>query len=106
MMGSPVTHAQTVLLNELHTIADPSQVVPVEHSFDVSIPGTYRVTLVDLGAAFQPTALPLASVKLSVTDGDALIGTPLSAPGTRTSKASVGTYVIHVVRTLGGLGSG
>src|SRR5262249_9070907 len=93
-------------LNELHTIADPSQVVPVEHSFDVSIPGTYRVTLVDLGAAFQPTAVPLASVKLSVTDGDALIGTPLSAPGTLTFKASVGTYVIHVVGPLGAPGSG
>ena len=40
LAGAAVTvHAQSPLLNELHTIADVSKPVPAEHSFDVTVAG-------------------------------------------------------------------
>src|SRR5262249_55484140 len=76
--------AQGALLDEVHTIADPSQGVPVECTLTVSNTGTYKVTLTDLG--IQPgnpsVPAPLDSVKLQVTQGTTLVGTALTAPGT------------------------
>src|SRR5207244_4096873 len=46
--------AQSALLNEVHTIADSTQGVPVECSFNVINAGTYQVTLNDLGIAIGP----------------------------------------------------
>ncbi|MDB6102117.1 MAG: hypothetical protein JWO52_2116 [Gammaproteobacteria bacterium] len=96
--------AQTSLLNEVHTIADPSQGVPVECSFDVSVAGTYRVTLSDLGIVAGTNPLvpaPLASVKLGVTSGTTVVGTVITAPGDMQFDATVGTYVIRVVGVPG-----
>lgn len=93
------------LLNEVHTIADASQAVPLECSFDVSNPGTYQVTLSDLGTqpatdpAAPPVPAPLAAVKLAVTTGSTLVtSTPamLTAPGSLQFAATAGTYVIRV----------
>jgi hypothetical protein len=78
--------AQTGLLNEVHTIADASQGVPLECSFHVSVAGNYRITLKDLGVVPGSNPLspaPLAVVKLGVTSGSAIVGTILSAPGDR-----------------------
>lgn len=91
---------QATLLSEVHTIADPSQAVPVECSFDVSIAGTYQVTLSDLGVVpgTSPSVpAPLAAVKLGITSGSTVVGTPLTAAGTMQFDANPGTYVIHVV---------
>jgi hypothetical protein len=96
--------AQSSLLNEVHTIADSSQGVPVECSFDVSVAGTYQVTLNDLGLDVETTPAvpaPLASVKLGVTSGTTVVGTVLTAPGNMQFDAAVGTYVIRVVGVPG-----
>jgi hypothetical protein len=95
------------LLNEVHTIADASQAVPLECSFDVSNPGTYQVTLSDLGLqpvdpnnpAAPPAPAPLAAVKLAVTGGSTLVAsTPvmLTAPGSLQFAATAGTYIVRV----------
>jgi hypothetical protein len=92
--------SQSGLLDEVHTIADPSQGVPVECRFDVSVASTYRVTLTDLGVVIGSnpvTPAPLASVKLGVTRGSTVVGTVLSAPGDMQFDATPGTYVIRVV---------
>jgi hypothetical protein len=90
--------AQTSLLNEVHTIAAPTTGVPIEETFDVSTAGTYTVTVTDLGASLTPTPAPLASVKLAVTSGDALVGAPLVGAGTLTlDSLAPGTYKLHVV---------
>src|SRR6266699_3099589 len=91
--------AQTPLLNEVHTVAAPTQAVPVEHNFDVTQPGTYEVTLVDLGAGFSPAA-PLSSVKLAITSGTSVVAT-LTAAGTAQFDATAGTYVLHVIGAPG-----
>ncbi len=97
--------AQTPLLNEVHTVAAADQGVPVEHSFDVTAPGTYSVTLVDLGAILAPAA-PLNSVQLAVTSGTNVVAT-LTAAGTTQFDATAGTYVVHVIGAPGSqLGSG
>ncbi len=101
-------HAQSSdLLDVVHTVAGPNRAVPVEHTFTISAAGTYQVTLTDLGAALTPTA-PLSSVKLAVTSGPKVVGTPLTAtpplPGGAEStqfSATPGTYVIHVIGTPG-----
>jgi hypothetical protein len=106
-------HAQATnnpqqLLNEVHTIASPTVGVPIEHSFDVSVAGTYQITLQDLGAALNPPA-PLTSVKLAITSGSTLVpltvagatATLLSGAGTAQFTAAVGTYIIHVVGVPG-----
>jgi hypothetical protein len=107
LMGFAVSaHAQSPLLNELHTIAAVSQPVPAEHSFDVTLAGKYTITLADVGATQQPTPLPLTAVSLAVTSNGQLVGKPLTAAGSLTIDATVGTYVVHVVGILGAAGSG
>src|SRR5262249_45188725 len=91
--------AQTALLNEVHSVASPTQAVPVEHSFDVSLQGTYEVTLVDLGAAFIPPA-PLKSAKLAVISGNTVVAT-LTAPGSTQFDATPGTYSVQVIGAPG-----
>src|ERR1700730_243272 len=103
--------AQTMLLSEVHTIADSTQGVPVECTFNVSVTGNYKVELTDLGVvpdgSTPPTPAPLASVKLGVTSGSTLVGTQLAAPGSMQFNAAIGTYVIHVVGVPGpAFGSG
>ena len=93
-------HAQAPLLDDVHTIATSDVSVPVEHDFDISIAGTYQVTLTDLGALLTPPA-PLAAVKLAITSNDALVGIPLVGAGNLQFTASPGTYRLHVVGTPG-----
>lgn len=101
-------HAQSSdLLDVVHTVAGPNRAVPVEHAFTIGTAGTYQVTLTDLGAAAAPTA-PLSSVKLAITSGPKVVGTPLTAatplPGGAESaqfSATPGTYVVHVIGTPG-----
>lgn len=91
--------AKSGLLNEVHTIADASQAVPLECSFDVSVAGTYQVTLSDLGVvtgSAPAVPAPLAAVKLAVTSGSTIVGTPLTAAGNMQFAAIPGTYVIRV----------
>lgn len=96
LFGS-AAYAQTALLDEVHTVGGTQTSVPVEHSFDVSIPGKYEVVLTDLGA---PGA-PLSSVTLAVTSGNTVVSKPLTAAGALQFTAAVGTYVIHVVGKAG-----
>lgn len=102
--------ADSPLLDEVHTIAASTQAVPVEHSFAIATSGTYKVSLVDLGAALQPTAAPLATLKLSITSGSTLVtltltggttGTQLTGAGNAQFSASPGTYAVHVIGTPG-----
>jgi hypothetical protein len=107
-------HAQSSdLLDVTHTIAGPNRAVPVEHDFTISTAGTYKVTLTDLGAALTPSA-PLASVKLAITNGASIVGTPLTATPPLTGgaesgqfTATPGTYRVHVIGVPGSVaGSG
>ena len=92
--------AQTVL-DQVHTIAAPTTGVPIEHTFSIATAGTYQVTLTDLGAALTPAA-PLASVTMSVTGGDAIVGMPVVGAGVLTlSSLAASTYTLHVVGTPG-----
>jgi hypothetical protein len=99
--------AQSNLINVVHTIAGTNRAVPVEHSFTIATAGTYQVTLTDLGAALTPTA-PLSSVKLAITSGSTIVGTPLTATPPLTGgsestqfSATPGTYIIHVIGVPG-----
>src|ERR1700728_1457396 len=56
-------YAQTIF-NQAHTVAAADRAVPVEHTFAISVAGTYQITLTDLGALLIPPA-PLAAAKLS-----------------------------------------
>lgn len=90
--------SQSLLVDEVHTLATASQAVPIEHSFNVTDTGTYQVVLTDVGAAQTPTPAPLAYVALAVTNGSAIVGTPLTAAGTTQFTASTaGTYVVRIV---------
>ena len=90
----------------VHTVAASDQGVPLEYTFTIGTAGTYQLTLTDLGAQ-APFDAPLAYVKLAITSGTAIVGTPLTAAGTTTFTATAGTYVIHVTGKPGtGLGSG
>lgn len=99
-----VAQAQTPLFSEVRTVASPTAGVPIEREVVIAAAGTYEVQLTDLGA---PGAA-LASVRLAVTRGNALVGTPLTAPGTLSFTATASsTHVLRVTGTPGtGLGSG
>jgi hypothetical protein len=91
------SYAQTSVLNQVNTVAAATQAVPVQETFTVSATGSYTVTLTDLGALLTPSA-PLASVALAITNGSAIVGTPLTAPGTAQFNATAGVnYTIQVV---------
>jgi hypothetical protein len=102
-----IARAQSPVFDEVHSVAASTQGVPVEYSFNITQTGTYQVTLTDLGAQLNPAA-PLAAVKLAVTQGDAIVGTPLTQAGTTQFTATAtGTYVVHVVGKPGSqFGSG
>jgi hypothetical protein len=104
---SVIARAQTPVFDQVHSVAASTQGVPVEYSFNISQTGTYQVALTDLGAQLSPAA-PLASVKLAVTQGDAIVGTPLTQAGTTQFTAAVaGAYVVHVIGKPGSVfGSG
>ncbi len=96
-LSASVEAQTTTLLDDVHTIASPDTGVPVEHDFSVSAAGTYQVQLTDLGKTLTPSA-PIGSVSLALTSGDAIVGTPLSSPGTLSfTAAAAGTYRIHLV---------
>ncbi|HKF97000.1 MAG TPA: hypothetical protein VKB20_01990 [Steroidobacteraceae bacterium] len=105
VLTAPVP-AQVPPISQVHTVAAPDRAVPVEESFDITTAGTYQITLTDLGALL-PTPAPLGTVKLAVTSGNSIVGTPLSAPGSTSFSAQPGTYIIHVVGEPGAVpGSG
>jgi hypothetical protein len=103
-VAAPV-HAQSVLLDEVHTIAAATSAVPIEHSFNVTTAGTYAVQLTDLGKAANPNGA-LASVKLAITSGNTIVGKPLSSEGTTQFTATPGAYVVRVIGVPGDLASG
>lgn len=98
-------HAQTALLDEVTTVATPDVAVPVQHAFTISAAGEYQLTLVDLGAAIGS---PTDSVKLAITRGSTIVGTPLTAPGTLQFTATANTeYVVRIIgKPNSALGSG
>jgi hypothetical protein len=98
-------YADVPLPLEVHTVASATSVVPAEHTFTVSLAGTYQLTLTDFGATATP-AVPMTALKLAITSGGTIVGTPLTAAGSMTFSATPGDYVVHVVGTLGSLGSG
>jgi len=87
-------HAQTALLDEVHTISGGAE--PVEKTLDITQSGAYQLTLTDLQL---PAAL--TAVKLAVTRGTTVIGTAgTAAPNLSTVlsfDATPGTYVVRVV---------
>lgn len=107
MPAAAFSQTAAPILSEVHTVATASTAVPVEHPFSISAAGTYQVTLTDLGAQLTPGA-PLASVKMAVTSGSKLVGTPITAAGTLTfTTTGPGDYVVRVVGKPGtALGSG
>ena len=104
--------AQAPPFTEVHTIAAATTGVPIEHTFSVTTAtaGNYTITLTDLGA-LQASPLPpapLASVKLAVTSGGTIVGTPLVGAGTlNLNSLAAGNYTLHVVGMPGNVpGSG
>ena len=99
-----VASAQAPLLEEVHTLGAEGAIVPFERTFVVAGANNYEVTLTDLGA---PGAA-LASVRLAVTQGTTIIGTPLLAPGAMTIAGLASTtYSIRVTGAPGAaVGSG
>lgn len=101
--------AQTPLMSDVHTVTASGSPPAVEHDFTITSPGTYKVTLSDLGAALTPSA-PLASVEMAVTQGNTIVGAPqiLTSAGSITISATASaTYILHVIGTPGTmLGSG
>src|ERR1700744_914357 len=70
--------SQTQLVNAVHTVAAATQAVPLEYPLPALPAGTYQITLTDLGAQAQlSTVQPLASAELAITNGNAIVGTPL-----------------------------
>lgn len=100
--------AQTSV-SDVHTVTTADSPAAVEHDFTITTPGTYTVTLSDLGAALTPSA-PLASVEMAITEGNAIAGTPkiLTSTGSVTLNATANAmYRLHVIGTPGTtLGSG
>jgi len=101
--------SQSQLVNAVHTVAAATQAVPLEEPLPALPPGTYQVTLTDLGAQL-PTSAPLASAELGVTGGNAVVGTPailtsgstsLNTTFTVSAAAAAGAYVIRVIGTPG-----
>lgn len=90
--------AQTVLFNQVHTIAAPTVAAPVEETLTITVAGNYKVTLTDLGAQIAASSA-LTAVELAITSGSSVVGTPLTAAGTTQFSASPGTYSIRVVGT-------
>lgn len=99
----------TPLLDTVQTIAAATTAVPVQETLKITTAGTYQINLTDLGAQSTP-ATPLASLKLAISSGDALVN--LTAVGTATvnnqtqlvgagsatfSAAQPGNYLIHVI---------
>jgi hypothetical protein len=105
LTGTSTVHAQTALLDEVHTVSGGA--TPVEKSFAITQAGTYKLTLTDLKA---PAAL--TSVKLAVTSGATVLGTVSTTPANLSPvlsfDAPVGTVVVRVVgkpATSAGFGS-
>lgn len=108
LAGSSACFAQTALLSDVHTVTTSDAAPAVEHSFTITTAGTYTVTLSDLGAALTPSA-PLASVEMTITQGNTMVGAPktLTSTGSITLNATANaTYILHVIgtpnATLGG----
>jgi hypothetical protein len=106
-INSHAQTSQTQLVNVVSTVAAATQAVPLDEKLPALQPGTYQVTLTDLGAQLTPSA-PLATAELGVTGGNAVVGTPavltsgsktLSTTFTVSTAAEAGAYVIHVVGT-------
>ena len=97
LFWSAGARAQSLLVDEVHTLATPDQAVPIERSFSVTDAGTYQVQLTDVGASQNPAA-PLASVGLAITSGSTVLGTPLTAAGKTQFTATAGaTYIVRIV---------
>lgn len=61
--------------------------------------GSYQVTLSDQGNILS--GAPLSSVKLAITSGAKVVGTPLAAPGSGTFALTAGDYVVRVIGAPG-----
>lgn len=109
LAAASAAFAQTALVSDVHTVTTSGSPAAVEHSFTITSPGAYTVTLSDLGAALTPSA-PLASVEMAVTQGNAIVGAPqiLTSTGSITLNVTASaTYILHVIGTPGTtLGSG
>jgi hypothetical protein len=109
LAATSAAFAQTALVSDVHTVTTSDSPATVEHSFTITSPGAYTVTLSDLGAALTPSA-PLASVEMAVTQGNAIVGAPQILTGTGSITLNVtatATYILHVIGAPGTtLGSG
>src|SRR5262245_56228862 len=99
---SGLAQAQTVVLEEWHTVATPGTPAPIEREVSFSTGGNYEVVVTDLGALATPAA-PLASLHVAMTRGNDVLGTPLTAAGTLTFTAAAGSS--GVVRVTGAPGN-
>jgi len=100
MFSLSTSYADTPLFEEVHTIAAPDQVVPIEHTFPISTSGTYTVTVTDTGAGWTPPQ-PAKSVTLAITHGSTIVGTPLTAVGSAQFQAdAAGDYTLHLMGTV------
>jgi hypothetical protein len=105
--GAPLLPGE--LLNEVRTVAGPTDAVPLEYTLQIAVKDTYQVKLTDLGGQLQaPLApAPLSSAQLAVTSGSTIVGALTLAGGVGGStsvslkNAAVGTYIIHVIGTPG-----
>src|SRR6516165_6584388 len=79
--GAPLLPGE--LLNEVRTVAGPTDAVPLEYTLQIAVKDTYQVKLTDLGGQLQaPLApAPLSSAQLAVTSGSTIVGALTLAGG-------------------------
>jgi hypothetical protein len=100
LAAAGTARAQAPLLSEVHTLAAATTGVPIEHTFSVTTAGNCSIVLTDLGATQAPPLppAPVASVKMAVTLGNAIVGKPLIGAGTlQLNSLAAGNYTLHVV---------
>lgn len=94
-----VAFSQTAPVSTVQTVTTPTSPPAAVHQFTATSAGTYTVKLADYGSSI-PGGAPLASVGMIVTQGTAVVGTPvsLSQAGSITFTAAANTaYTLHVV---------
>jgi hypothetical protein len=80
-----------VLLDETRAVG--ATVAPYEKTFSVATPGTLEVDIVD-----QALPAALGALRATVTRGDTIVGTPLTAAGRITFDAAANTtYAVRIV---------
>lgn len=96
--------AQTILLDETHTVVAPTAPSVVLRKFEVLTAGTYELTVTDLGVPGDLTDERIALLRNGAIVRELELGAAASA--TATFDATAGEYTLSIVATPGATGFG